>query len=81
MPFVLNDIMPYFYAESDFVISPLIEERFGNVILEAMVCGKPVVGSYIGGMLDIMVHNETGLHIIPRNSAQISDFSFQNIEK
>jgi glycosyltransferase involved in cell wall biosynthesis len=73
LPFVPNDIMPQIYAGCDVVILPSLEERFGNVALEAMACGKPVVGSCIGGLLDTVVNNETGLHIQPRNIAQLSD--------
>jgi glycosyltransferase involved in cell wall biosynthesis len=73
LSFVPNDIMPNIYAGCDVVVLPSLEERFGNVALEAMACGKPVVGSGIGGMLDTIAHEETGLHVQPGNSRQLSD--------
>ena len=73
LPFVPNDIMPNIYPGCDVVVLPSLEERFGNVTLEAMACGKPVVGSGIGGMLDTITHEETGLHVQPGNSRQLSD--------
>lgn len=73
IPFVPNDIMPYIYPGCDVVVLPSLEERFGNVTLEAMASGKPVVGSGIGGMLDTISHEETGLHVQPGNSKQLSE--------
>lgn len=36
-------------------------EGFGIVFLEAAACGKPVIGSYSGGIPDAVKHEETGL--------------------
>jgi len=33
--------------------------------------GKPVVGSRIGGLTDIVVHNETGLLVTPGDSQEL----------
>jgi glycosyltransferase involved in cell wall biosynthesis len=73
LSFVPNDIMPYIYTGCDLVVLPSLEERFGNVTLEAMASGKPVVGSGIGGMLDTISHEKTGLHVPPGNSNQLSE--------
>jgi L-malate glycosyltransferase len=73
LPFIPNDVMPNIYPGCDIVVLPSLEERFGNVALEAMACGKPVVGSGIGGMLDTIVHEQTGLHVQPGNIKQLSD--------
>lgn len=73
LPFVPNDIMPNIYAGCDVVVLPSFYEPFGNVTVEAMACGKPVVGSCIGGMLDTIVDGETGLYVQPGNSDQIAN--------
>jgi L-malate glycosyltransferase len=73
LSFVPNDIMPYIYPGCDVVVLPSLEERFGNVTLEAMASGKPVVGSGIGGMLDTISHEETGLHVQPGNPNQLAE--------
>jgi glycosyltransferase involved in cell wall biosynthesis len=73
LPFVSNDIMPNIYAGSDVVVLPSFFEPFGNVTVEAMACGRPVVGSCIGGLLDTIVPGETGLHVQPGDSDQIAN--------
>ena len=42
-----------------------------TVAIEAMAVGKPVVGSRIGGLTDIVVHNETGLLVTPGDSQEL----------
>ncbi len=43
-------------------------EPFGQVAVEAMAAGKPVVASSVGGLRDIVVDEETGL-LVPRGDA------------
>ncbi len=49
------------YASSDIFVFPGANETFGNVILEAMASGLPVVAPRAGGVLDTVIDRETGL--------------------
>ena len=69
-----NRLMPNIYVGCDVLVLPSIREPFGNVVIEAMAAGKPVIGSYVGGMKDTVVHGVTGYHVQPRNSQQISKY-------
>lgn len=71
---VENMIMPNIYAGANVVVLPSIQEPFGNVALEAMASGKPVIGTYTGGMKDTIIHGVTGYHVQPGNSGQIYKF-------
>lgn len=50
-----------FYLEMDIFCLPSLDEPFGIVLLEAMVCALPVVASKTVGSLEIISHNQTGL--------------------
>jgi len=71
---VENRFMPNVYVGCNVVVAPSLREPFGNVVLEAMACGKPVIGSYVGGMKDTIVHGETGYHVPPGNTKMLRDF-------
>jgi glycosyltransferase involved in cell wall biosynthesis len=44
-----------------FMAAPSLEESFGNVALEAMACGKPVIASRASGFAEIVTDGQNGL--------------------
>jgi glycosyltransferase involved in cell wall biosynthesis len=49
------------YASADIFAFPSDTDTFGNVVLEAMACGVPVVACNVGGQLDLVQHGASGL--------------------
>jgi N-acetyl-alpha-D-glucosaminyl L-malate synthase BshA len=47
-------------TSSDVFLIPSQSESFGLAALEAMACGLPVVSSSVGGLPELIKHNETG---------------------
>lgn len=64
--------MPALFRSADVVACPQWREAFGVVPLEAMACGVPVVVSAVGGLAESVVHDVTGLHVRPRDPAQLA---------
>jgi glycosyltransferase involved in cell wall biosynthesis len=64
---VPHDQVPALIAACDIVVSVPWYEPFGIVPLEAMACGRPLVGSAVGGLLDSVVPGETGELVPPRD--------------
>jgi glycosyltransferase involved in cell wall biosynthesis len=62
-----RDAVPALLRSADAVVCAPWYEPFGIVPLEAMACGVPVVATAVGGMVDSVVHEVTGLHVPPRN--------------
>ncbi len=54
------------------VVPSLWNEPFGLVALEAMALGRPVVASDVGGLADIVVHEQTGLLVPPGDVDQLA---------
>jgi glycosyltransferase involved in cell wall biosynthesis len=63
--FLDSSQLAYAYPAGDIFVFPAINETFGNVILEAMACGLPVVAAAAGGPLDTVVDGDTGLLFEP----------------
>src|SRR5262249_21375068 len=59
------------FAAADIVLLPSISEGFPNSTLEAMLCGRPVVVTSVGGLPEQV--GTTGLVVEPRNPRQLAD--------
>ena len=57
----------------DVVAVPSHIEPLGNATLEAMAAGRPVVGSRVGGIPEMVMDGETGLLVPPRNAEALSE--------
>ncbi|WP_047545920.1 glycogen synthase [Psychroserpens sp. Hel_I_66] len=49
------------YSHADVFCCPSIYEPFGIINLEAMACETAVVASAVGGIKEVVIHNETGI--------------------
>ncbi len=59
--FVPTEDLVFLYSHAVLFVCPSIYEPFGIINLEAMACGTPVVATAVGGIKEVVVHNETGL--------------------
>jgi len=61
-------------ASGDVFFNPSITETFGNVTLEAMACGLPVVAASATGAASLVIEGETGRLVAPgKDTAQTSE--------
>jgi glycosyltransferase involved in cell wall biosynthesis len=56
-----------------FMAAPSIEESFGNVALEAMACGKPVLASKASGFAEIVKDRMNGRLVEVGDVPSLSD--------
>ncbi len=55
----------------DVLILPSFSESFGLVLIEALACGKPVIGSDVGGITEI-INDDVGLFVNPNKVSSIA---------
>ena len=65
--FVPHHELPPLYERAAVVAVPSHREGFGVACAEAMAAGRPVVASAVGGLLDLVADEETGLLVPPRD--------------
>jgi glycosyltransferase involved in cell wall biosynthesis len=69
---VTREQVPGLLRSADVVACTPWYEPFGIVPLEAMACGRPVVGSAVGGLLDTVLDGVTGIHVPPRDAGRLA---------
>lgn len=62
------------YASADAFVYASETETMGNVILEAMASGLPVVAANAGGVPSLVEHGHDGFLFAPRNATQASGY-------
>jgi len=56
-----HNTLAHYYNAADVFVRPSRTEGFGNVFIEAMSAGLPVVATPVGGIVDFIKDNENGL--------------------
>ena len=69
--FLFGEELSQAYASSDVFVFPSTTDTFGNVVLEAMASGVPVIVSDKGGPREIVQHGRTGFVTKARNAAEV----------
>ena len=72
--------LPLYFQAADVFVLPSLTEGSGNVILEAAACGRPAVGTRVGGIPDYIVDGETGLLCEKQNPGDLADKLTQLLE-
>ncbi|MBN8560366.1 MAG: glycosyltransferase family 4 protein [Leptolyngbya sp. UWPOB_LEPTO1] len=63
----LNDdlMLALAYSAADLFVAPSLQDNLPNTVLEAMACGTPCVGFNVGGMSDLIDHQQNGYLAVP----------------
>jgi len=77
---VPEDDLPMFYAACDVFVLPSVFEAFPMVLLEAMASGKPVIGSDVGGISEVIKDGENGFVFEPKNYEDLAKKILELIE-
>lgn len=69
---------PALMRASDFIVSPSFREGLSNVILEAMMMGRPVIATAVGGSVELVEVGETGILFESNNEIELAE-AMQNL--
>ncbi|HWI50945.1 MAG TPA: glycosyltransferase family 4 protein [Symbiobacteriaceae bacterium] len=70
----VNDATAYaLYKYADVAVVPSTYEPFGIVALEAMAAGTPLVASDVGGLHEIVRHEQNGLKALPGHVGSLAE--------
>ena len=77
---VVSDLSPNdarlveLYRSSDVFVLPSRSETFGIAAVEASASGLPVIAADVGGLKDIVVHDETGFLFQPGDVGALGSY-------
>jgi glycosyltransferase involved in cell wall biosynthesis len=70
---VPNAEMASWYTAADVVVLPSLKEATSIAGLEAMACGRPLVGTNVGGIPYLIDDGKTGLLVEPKDPSGLAD--------
>lgn len=68
-----TDPIPWLHAMDIFALPSYGNEGVPQALMQAMACGLPVVSTPVGSIPEILVSEENGLLVPPKNSPQLAD--------
>lgn len=71
MPGNQRDVLPWLQALDIFVLPSYANEGVPQAILQAMLCGLPVISTPVGSIQEAVHHQKTGLIVAPHNTEDI----------
>lgn len=69
----------HYYSAGDVAVTTPWYEPFGLTPLEAMACGRPVIGSAVGGIKFTVLDRETGFLVPPQDPHALADSLYRII--
>ena len=72
-PFVRRELLVPYYLACDLVFIPSLYDGMPNVLLEAMICKRPVVGGGAGGIPDVITDGTDGFLFDAGDSIQATE--------
>jgi Glycosyl transferases group 1 len=64
--------LPNYYRSADVCVVPSVYDNSPYTCLEAMSCGRAVVGTSAGGTCEYLIDGESGIIVPPRDSAALA---------
>jgi len=72
LPGFRTDVLSLMKTVDIFVMSSVME-GLGTSLLDAMACARPIVATDTGGIPEVVVHEDTGLLVPPRDPGALAD--------
>jgi glycosyltransferase involved in cell wall biosynthesis len=69
---IQNELVPQYIRRARLQVVPSLSEAQGLVVLEAMACGVPVIGTETGGIPDMIKHGENGWLVPPSDAEALA---------
>jgi glycosyltransferase involved in cell wall biosynthesis len=69
------------YASCDLFMFPSTTETYGNVVLEAMAAGLPVVSPDVGGVKENLVTGHNGLACAPQSAPEMAEAALRLVRE
>jgi glycosyltransferase involved in cell wall biosynthesis len=72
-----QNVLSYYYGAGDVAVTTPWYEPFGLTPLDRMACGRPVIGSAVGGITYTLADGVTGFLVPPRDPAALAQRLYQ----
>jgi glycosyltransferase involved in cell wall biosynthesis len=70
-----------FINASDIVVMTTVYEAFGNIAIESMACGKPIIANEVDGVCDTFTHGVEGYYVPPYEPKVLADYLAKLIQE